>query len=595
MEPIRTTAEANRQPTPQVRLDQVDFTYLGTDKPVLHNLNLTINEGDFVLVLGASGSGKSTFAMLLNGLIPHSISGQLNGRVEVDGRLTADTPVHELATRVGLVFQDPDAQIVNILVQDEIHFGMENLRWDEATIKRTGTEAMERLGIEPLRHRNVMSLSGGQKQKVVLASVLALAPKLLVLDEPTANLDPLGTREVFEVIGRLNREHHITVVMVENRVDELVDWVTRVVLLENGTIALDGPPREVYQNLHGRSGLWLPQVTEMALKYVPDHPDLPVTVEEGADFLREQIISRPRITVPPEPAPAPLTEGSPLLEVRQLRFQYHPKLPVVLKDISFKVASGGIVAIVGQNGSGKTTLARLLVRIQNPSPGTIFLDGEDIRQLSIPDVSSRIGYVFQNPDHQFVADTVYDELAFSLRAHGLDEEAVKQRTQDMLERMELADKEHASPFSLSVGERRRLSVGTMLILDQRLVILDEPTIGQDPARSQALMQLLDDLAVRYGHTMLLITHDMRLVADWTPRTIVMNRGEILYDGHTAGVFRDPALLREAHLVEPPIARVSRRLRERLPDFPPDIVSIRDLESIWPPTGGSHQRRADYGS
>lgn len=582
---------------PLIHLQQVGFTYAGTSSPVLQDLNLTIHQGDFVLVLGASGSGKSTLAMLLNGLIPHSIPGVLKGHITVDGQDTANTPVHELATRVGMVFQDPDAQIVNILVQDEVHFGMENLRWNEERVKQQGHEALQRLGIADLRHRNVMSLSGGQKQKVILASVLALAPKLLVLDEPTANLDPLGTHEVLEVIGRLNRDHNITVVMVENRVDELVEWINHVVLLENGSMALQGEPRHVYQHLHGRTGLWLPQVTEMSMAYGENAlspKDLPVTVDEGTRFILNRLQSEP---ISPSPIASNILAidqtAEPLLEVKNLRFRYHPKLPFVLNNLSFRVNAGGVVAIVGQNGSGKTTLARLLVRIQNPSPQTIFLDGQDVRQLSIREVSSRIGYVFQNPDHQFVADTVYDELAFSLRAHGLAEEVIKQKTHDMLTRMALLGKERVSPFALSVGERRRLSVGAMLILNQRLVILDEPTIGQDPASSQVLMKLLHNLATQFGHTMLLITHDMRLVADWTQRTIVMNRGDILYDGPTKSVFRNSALLREAHLMEPPIAQVSQHLRSLWPGFPQDVVSIADMTTVIPPY--PHEKRQDYGS
>lgn len=580
---------------PIIQMHDVGFTYLGSAHPVLRNISFKVYPGEFVLVLGRSGSGKSTFSMLMNGLIPHSIPGNLTGTVEVDGLTTSASPVHELATRVGMVFQDPDAQIVNVLVQDEIHFGMENLLWNEEIIKAKGRESMRRLGIESLRFRNVMSLSGGQKQKVILSSVIGVAPKLLVLDEPTANLDPLGTREVFEIIGQLNREHNITVIMVENRVDELVEWITRVVLLEDGTITLDGPPRDVYRNLHGRDGLWLPQVTEMAMKYSPDDKHfLPVTVDEGVEFLLNRFAPQSR-TSHREETPDPSPGSTPILDVKQLNFRYHPKMPLVLQDVSLQIPSGGIVAIVGQNGSGKTTLARLLVRIHNPPAGTVFLQGADIRQLSLSEVSKRIGYAFQNPDHQFVANTVYDELAYSLRAHQLPEDVVDQKTREMIQRMSLDNKEQASPFSLSVGERRRLSVGTMLILDQPLLILDEPTIGQDPSRARALMQLLADQAYIHGHTLLLITHDMRLVADWTKRTVVLNRGEILYDGDTPGVFRDPALLRQAHLVEPPIAQIARQVRQSLSSFPNHIVSLHELATVWPPMPAAKDRRATYGT
>jgi energy-coupling factor transport system ATP-binding protein len=573
-----------------VDVQGVTFTHAGEEQPVLRDLTLQVRRGEFVLLIGPSGSGKSTATLLLNGIIPHTVVGNLEGSVRVFGMDTHTTPVTQFATHVGMVFQDPDAQIVNVNVRDEVFFGLENLRFEPDEIRLRAHEALALVKMLDKEHAHVFDLSGGQKQKVSLAAALAMRPGLLVLDEPTANLDPQGMRDVFETIYRLNRELGITVIMVENRVDELADKVSRVCVLNKGTIVSDGTPRDVFHAGHRsglrEAGMWLPQMSELALELetrVGPLPSFPLTVDEGAALVRELSSVRDRLQWPPVPDPqAPVSRpdaqptAQPLLDIRDLVFGY-PSGPPVLKHVNLSLEQGGIVAIVGQNGSGKTTLAKNIMGILTPPRGSVFLRGRDARALSLFELTQTVGYVFQNPDHQFVADRVFDEVAYSLRVRGIAEDIVQTKVRDILQQVDLDGRDEESPFGLSVGERRRLSVACMLILDQDLLILDEPTIGQDQSRADDLLRMLHEVSEQTRKTMIFITHDMRLVADWTRRTIVMTDGEVQYDGPTNQVFNDEALLRRAFLVEPPICALARRLRQDgTRDIPDTVVSIRQL-------------------
>ncbi len=566
-----------------LRLRGVRFRPDGADKAVLNGIDLDVRRGEWILVIGPSGAGKTTLALCMNGIVPHSETGEFQGEVIVNGRLTTETPVAQMATMVGLVFQDPDAQIVHETVRDEVYFGLENLREDPAVIVPAAHAALEMVGMLDYLNAEVMNLSGGQKQRVSLASVLTLSPLILVLDEPTANLDPQGMRDVFNVIERIHKERGMTVVMIEHHVDELAEKVDRVVVLDKGRVVLEDTPATVFTlsapNAE-QSGLWLPQATELAHRLsTRQEPDLlPISVPTCIEWVDERLGYKDTGENDGAPLPDRLAQAGvdkPLLEVRDLRFAYRGS-GETLKGVSLKLPKGGITAILGPNGSGKTTLAKCITRINQPPAGSIFLEGIDITRMSQPDLIRRVGYVFQNPDHQFVTDRTYDELAYSLRIRKMDATEVDQRVKQMLKIMELSGREEDSPFGLSVGERRRLSVATMLILEQELVMLDEPTIGQDLARSQALFAILDRLCKEQGTTMIFITHDMRLVADWCPHAVVMSNGVVLYDGPTAGVFDDPHLLAQAHLVVPPVVEIIAGLRQRGYRVPRDTITVPQM-------------------
>jgi energy-coupling factor transport system ATP-binding protein len=571
-----------------VDLSRVTYTYEGEAAPVLRNISLRMNRGEFVLILGPSGCGKSTLLHLLNGSVPHILNGTLEGTAVVCGKVVADTKVADFATEVGMVFQDPDAQIINTRVRDEVCFGLENLcrRVDEILICQK--EALDYVGLSGFGDHSIFELSGGQKQRVSVAAVIAARPRLLVLDEPTANLDPAGMAEVFAVLARLNREYGTTIVIVEHRVDELADKVSRVVMMDQGAIVFDGSPRAAFaarRVVHSEeadvvpTASWFPQVSELAMdlaaasgqKLLSDQ--VPLCVEEAVDLCAAWSVPAEAIAV----IAAPVERlKKPLLSINSLSFGYDRNAPI-LKKVDLNLESNAIVALLGRNGSGKTTLARLLVGINAAPAGTIDLGGKDLSQLGAREIAAYIGYVFQNPDHQFVTDRVDEEIAYGLKVRNYSTHEIARRVDDVLAVVDLKRYRHRSPFSLSLGERRRLSVATMLVLEPHLLVLDEPTIGQDYERAQQLMGLMARLRERYDTTILMITHDVRLVAQWADRALVLQSGEIAFDGPPIGLFGDTGLLQSAGLLPPPIHEVGRRLAARNPErgIPP-VLSSREL-------------------
>jgi energy-coupling factor transporter ATP-binding protein EcfA2 len=574
-----------------VDLRDITYTYDGEATPVINGVSLRVEPGEFVLILGPSGCGKSTLLNVLNGTIPHTLRGELAGHAMVCGKSVPDTKVTNFATEVGMVFQDPEAQIINTRVRDEVCFGLENLCRPADEIMARQAEALAYVGLPDAGDLSIFDMSGGQKQRVSIAAVLAARPRLLVLDEPTANLDPAGMAEVFAVLHRLNREFNTTIVMVEHRVDELADRVSRVIMMDRGTVVFDGRPRAAFaRRREGHSeeaetiaaSAWFPQVSEFALELagaagIALAPDVvPLNVTEAVAFAQAVMQGRPAQASAGAAAPRQALVGEKLLSIRDLSFGYVREKPI-LKNISLQLETRGIVALLGQNGSGKTTLARALMGINPVERGTVYLGDRDISDLGPREISAEIGYVFQNPDHQFVTDQIDEEVAYGLKVRGYADDFIAQRVDEVLGIVDLARYRHRSPFNLSLGERRRLSVATMLVLEPRLLVLDEPTIGQDHERAQYLMRLMDRLRERYGTTILMITHDVRLVAEWADRAIALRSGEIAFDGTPQALFAQADLLRESALLPPPVFDVSGALSKSHPDrVAGPTLSIADL-------------------
>jgi energy-coupling factor transport system ATP-binding protein len=576
-----------------VDLRDITYTYEGEATPVINAVSLRVEPGEFVLILGPSGCGKSTLLNVLNGTIPHTLRGELSGHAVVCGKSVPDTKVTNFATEVGMVFQDPEAQIINTRVRDEVCFGLENLCRPVDEIMARQAEALAYVGLPDAGDLSIFDMSGGQKQRISIAAVLAARPRLLVLDEPTANLDPAGMAEVFAVLHRLNREFNTTIVMVEHRVDELADRVSRVIMMDRGAVVFDGKPRAAFaRRREGHSeeaetiatSAWFPQVSEFALELataagIAVAPEvMPLNVIEAIAFA-EGVMARGLVraaAAEPVPPPANAAPRKKLLSIRNLTFGYTRELPI-LKDVSLELETGSIVALLGQNGSGKTTLARALIGINRVERGTVYLGDRDISDLGPREISAEIGYVFQNPDHQFVTDQIDEEVAYGLKVRGYAEDFIARRVDEVLDIVDLARYRHRSPFNLSLGERRRLSVATMLVLEPRLLVLDEPTIGQDHERAQHLMRLMDRLRERYSTTILMITHDVRLVAEWADRAIALRAGGIAFDGTPDVLFAQAGLLKESALLPPPIFEVSRALAEtHLDRVAGPTLSIPDL-------------------
>lgn len=568
-----------------VHLENFSFRYDGADRPTLNNINLKVEKGEMVLLCGPTGCGKTTLALCLNGLIPFTTGGELSGTIEVCGFVPEKTPTPKLATKVGLVFQDPEGQLCTLFLEDEIAFGPENLLVDREGLSTRVDEMLSLIGLEHMRAETVFDLSGGQKQKVNIASVLAMQPDLLVLDMPTANLDPIGSAEVFQVIRRLVTEKDVTCIIIENRLDDLVSLADRVVVMGNdGSIAYDGSPEIVFKNgleIIDHLGIEIPQVIELDLRLSQrsiNHSEhkLPITVEEMTNRMETQL-SKMRITASPTNDKKLIElQGEKVIEVEDLHFSYR-KGNEILKGLSFQMHKGEMLAIVGNNGSGKTTMAKILVGLLKPASGWVKVCGLDVSKTSIPEIASKVSYVFQYPDHQFVAQgqAVRDEIAFNMVMAGLTQEEINLRVEELLESFKLKDKETVPPFTLSGGEMRTLSVACMLSTNPELLILDEPTYGQDKRRIAALMDRLDQFRAM-GSSVIMISHDMRLVAEYASSVVLFNAGNILFKGTPEELFNRPDLLRIASLKAPPVHTLVSNLSELGFPISRSIVTITKL-------------------
>jgi energy-coupling factor transport system ATP-binding protein len=413
----------------------------------------------------------------------------------------------------------------------------------------------------------VQALSGGEKQRVALAALLAMQPEVLVFDEPTANLDSMGTQQVFALLAQLKARGQHTLVLIEHKLDELMHLVDRVAVLDpQGELLVQGEPRSVFEE-HGaelkRLGVWMPQVCLLAhalRQRGVTIPNFPITLGEAVTALEPVIISSQNGNVA---AVRPAPNADPVFEVRDLSFSYGST--PALHNVSLSVERGEILAIVGPNGAGKSTLAKHLIGLLPPPAGSIYLQGTDLCRLPAKVLAGQVAYVFQNPEHQFVTERVVDEVAFSLQTAEATEAEVEARTADLLAIFGLARYARANPFTLSHGEKRRLSVAAMIAMGQDILILDEPTFGQDERNAATLMSLLQDLNTQ-GKTIIMITHDMRLVAEYASQVAVMMAGRVEFLGRPAQLFEQPELLAEAHLNLPPLARLATLLSSQHPQL-----------------------------
>ncbi|MEO8907190.1 MAG: ABC transporter ATP-binding protein [Microbacteriaceae bacterium] len=534
------------------------------------DITFRVRPGEVVLLLGPSGCGKSTLALAMNGLIPHAIAADLDGSVIVAGVDTADTSPARLSEHVAMVFQDPDAQIVTASVLDEVCFGPENLRMPVDTVLQRAEAALRQVGLWERRDDDPESLSGGGRQRLAIACALALDAPLLVLDEPTANLDPAGIDEVYAVLGSLVAEpSQRAIVLVEHNLDAAIDVVDRVVVLDAaGRLAFDGPVGVTLRDNADallQLGVWLPVATLAALRLraagVPLEP-LPLTPDE----LRVALDALP--TLPQLPGPerigwradgptdGPSATSTALIRVRNLTV--HRAQVSVLGDVSLDINAGDFLAIIGTNGAGKTTLVQAIAGVVPPPRGAIRVGTLDPARARPRELAAQIGFVFQNPEHQFLANTVFDELAHGLRLRRVQPAEIERLVTEMLERFGLSQLRETHPFLLSGGQKRRLSVGSALITGARILVLDEPTFGQDRERAGELLDLLDELRST-GTTVIVVTHDLQLVADHASHVAVLHDGRLLAHARTEQVFADATLIERAGLRLPPLARALRGL------------------------------------
>jgi energy-coupling factor transport system ATP-binding protein len=543
---------------PIIKITDLSFRYKKASRPVFDGLNFTVRPGERVCVLGPSEAGKSTLALCLQGLIPRLIKGDFRGEVEVDGVLTATCRPRQLAGRVGILLQDFEAQLFSTRVDQEVAFGPENLGLPREELQRRVAECLALVGLDGLDDRAPATLSGGQKQLLALAAVLSLAPKLLVLDEPTTDLDPVRVEELLATLDRLSRTRDFTLVFLGEDL-RLARFCSRIVLLARGKILADGPAEVILREVERLRGLGLNPPELPTLFHDLGQATLPLTLEEAVGQARDLGWDRPSqadSALPPSLTgqdPEGGGRGRPpheaeILALRGVSFAY-PDGPPVVQDFSLAFRERELTAILGPNGSGKTTVLKLLRGLLTPQYGEVWQQ---------PYENFRVGFVFQNPDYQLFAEEVWEEVAFGVRLLGLPPPEVERRVTTALTRVHLLDRARDDPFSLTKGQRQRLAVAGVLALAPQVIILDEPTTGLDHREQQDLLGLARELHAQ-GHTVIMVTHSMWAAATYARRLVVLLEGKVLMDGPTREVLAERELLARARLVPPAVVQLSLHL------------------------------------
>lgn len=543
---------------PIISFRNFSFQYRAQKRPTLTDINLEIYPGERVLIAGPSGSGKSTLAGCINGLNPFSNPGACTGTLTVDGVDAPHSSLFELSAHVGTVLQDPDGQFIGLTVGEDIAFALENSCTPQDEMHAITRHAAELVGIENHLGYAPHELSGGQKQRVSLAGVMVDQVKILLFDEPLANLDPATGKQAIELIDEIQKKTDTTVLIIEHRLEDVL-WrnVDRIVLVNGGTILADLRPDELLSgSLLAENGIREPLYVT-ALRYAgvditpdkhPAHVDSLVLDDTDTQKLRDWFTARPR--------PAAQPEREPLLEVKGLSFGYQ-KGQQTLRDVSFSIGKGEMVSIVGRNGAGKSTLSKLICGFETPDAGEILLNGKPLAEENIRRRAQHIGYVMQNPNQMISKTMIYDEVALGLQRSGLTEEQIREKVEATLRVCGLYPFRNWPISALSFGQKKRVTIASVLVLDPELILLDEPTAGQDFRHYTDIMEFLRGLNAR-GVTVVMITHDMHLMLEYTRRALVFCDGRLIADRTAAAVLCDPALVEQAALKETSLYTLANR-------------------------------------
>jgi len=508
-----------------ITLSHVTYTYPDQTGPALADFSVELHPGEFVLVVGPSGAGKSTFLRSLNGLVPHFYGGQWAGVIDVMGRNPVALAPKGMADLVGFVFQDPEAQFVVDTVEDELAFAMENFALPQATMRKRVEEVLDQMGIAELRDRRINTLSGGEKQRVAIAAVLALQPEVLVLDEPTSQLDPQAAEEVLVALRHLNEDLGLTVILSEHRLERVAQYVDRILYLPAlGAAPVIGEPRAVLAQLP-----LVPPLVELGrrLGWEP----LPLTIKEGRTFARA--LSAQLASAPLPAAGDSVTSGPEAITAHDVYYAYDGHR--ALRGSSLDVRGGEFVALMGRNGSGKSTLLKQMVGLLRPDDGRVVIAGLDTRRADMDQIIRHVGYVPQHPGALLFGETLAAELAFTRKSHGLPPDPDGDRA--LLARLGLAELAGRDPRDLSGGEQQRAALAAILVAGPQIILLDEPTRGLDYAQKRSLADLLLGLKAE-GKTIVMATHDVELAAACADRVALLAEGQVIVDGPARQVMSD---------------------------------------------------------
>lgn len=574
-----------------IEMECVSFSY-GTAADgayALKDIDLSVEEGTFVGLIGPSGAGKSTLASAITGAIPHHYRGRLFGSTLVAGLDTCEASLTDIAKVAGSVLQDIDAQMVASVVEDELLFGLENFGIDHREIEGRIASALDAVGIADLRHREIATLSGGQKQKVAIAAILAMTPRVIVMDEPTSALDPASARDVFEVLRRAKELTGMTVILIEQTVALLAEYCDRVVVIDQSRIALDGTPTDVFS--HGETlraiGVDTPRTVRIfnSLAEAGLAPnDSPALTLDGAESLVAGILapglseSSPIVprTLGDEPDARNAADQRPIIvDVAGAAYSYGTR-QAGIEDINLTVRAGEILAVVGQNGAGKTTFTKLLNGLIKPSAGVVRIAGLDTRTTPVSVLASHAATLFQNPDRQLCRNTVVEEISFGLELQGAPADAARERARHVAATFGLP--ENASPFNLSRGQRQMVALASVVALEPELIILDEPTSGLDYRECMTVMETVRQRALD-GAAVVMVCHDMEVVSDFADTLAVMAEGRLIEVGPSREVFANDALLAHARIAAPCVPALGKRLAARFHPSFAHITEVADLVAL----------------
>lgn len=574
-----------------IEMECVSFSY-GTAADgayALKDIDLSVEEGTFVGLIGPSGAGKSTLASAITGAIPHHYRGRLFGSTLVAGLDTCEASLTDIAKVAGSVLQDIDAQMVASVVEDELLFGLENFGIDHREIEGRIASALDAVGIADLRHREIATLSGGQKQKVAIAAILAMTPRVIVMDEPTSALDPASARDVFEVLRRAKELTGMTVILIEQTVALLAEYCDRVVVIDQGRIALDGTPTDVFS--HGETlraiGVDTPRTVRISNSLAeaglaPN--DSPALTLDGAEALVAGILAPglsksspivPRTLGDRPDARNAVDERPIIVDVAGAAYSYGTG-QAGIEGINLTVRAGEILAVVGQNGAGKTTFTKLLNGLIKPSAGVVRIAGLDTRTTPVSVLASHAATLFQNPDRQLCRNTVVEEISFGLELQGAPADAARERARHVAATFGLP--ENASPFNLSRGQRQMVALASVVALEPELIILDEPTSGLDYRECMTVMETVRQRALD-GAAVVMVCHDMEVVSDFADTLAVMTEGRLIEVGPSREVFANDALLAHARIAAPCVPALGKRLAARFHPSFAHITEVADLVAL----------------
>ncbi|WP_045479724.1 ABC transporter ATP-binding protein [Vibrio owensii] len=530
-----------------IEFSNFSFRYESLDKPTLKNINLRIEKGEKIVIIGPSGSGKSTLGQCLNGLIPHAIKGETSGQLTINGQDTAPFDMHQFTEQVGTVLQDTDSQFVGLSIGEDIAFALENQLMSNVDMYPLVKATAKMVDLEQILDRSPHDLSGGQKQRVSLAGILVDDVDILLFDEPLAALDPKTGKKTIEIIDDLHRETGKTIIIIEHRLEDVLHRsVDRIILMESGEIIADTTPDEILaspllEEYGIREPLYLSALKEAGCAIEGDAKPSSLNTLPLVQY-------QPAVSAWFETSRATNVEkqAETLLAVRNLTYSYDGEKNA-LEDVSFDVKRGEFVSVLGKNGSGKSTITKLVMGVIEPDQGSMILNGQDLNELTIFERSQKVGVVMQNPNHMISHHMIFDEVAFGLRNRGVEEKLVEAKVLEVLELCGLSKYRHWPIEALSYGQKKRVTIASILALEPELLILDEPTAGQDYRNYTSMLSFIEKLNRELGITVMIISHDMHLVLEYTTRSIVIADSKLIADAPMTEVFSSPALLDQANL------------------------------------------------